>query len=214
MRFIYVHPRDHYLSVFPTRDVFEQKIDNDLDVSGWDLRKTLGLLSKSNPPLLEWFKSPIVYRQYAEFVTAFRSLMDRFYSPKRCFAHYLHMGAGNWRRYIEGRDIVSQKKYLYVFRPILACRWIERLPAQPPILFSESIATVLEENDVRAEIEQLVARKCAGKELGEEPQQIILSRFLADEISRLEATTGPEECEVDPQLLNEFFRRALQRTSQ
>jgi hypothetical protein len=99
-----VHPRDHYLSVFANRDVIEQKITDDLDISGWDLRKTLGLVSKSNPPLLEWFKSPIVYRQDPEFVGAFRSLMDQFYSPKRCFAHYLHMGAGNWRRYIEGRE--------------------------------------------------------------------------------------------------------------
>lgn len=209
VRFIYVHSRDHYLSVFSARDVIEQKIANDLDVSGWDLRKTLGLLSKSNPPLLEWFKSPIVYRQDADFVAAFRSLMDQFYSPKRCFAHYLHMGAGNWRRYIEGREIVSQKKYLYVFRPILACRWIERLPAQPPILFSELITTVLEENDVRAELEQLLARKRAGKELGEEPQQIILSRFLAGEILRLEAVTETEEREVDPELLNQFFRQVL-----
>jgi hypothetical protein len=104
VRFIYVHPRDHYLSVFANRDVIEQKITDDLDISGWDLRKTLGLVSKSNPPLLEWFKSPIVYRQDPEFVGAFRSLMDQFYSPKRCFAHYLHMGAGNWRRYIEGRE--------------------------------------------------------------------------------------------------------------
>ena len=135
--------------------------------------------------------------------------MDQFYSPRRCFAHYLHMGAGNWRRYIEGRDVVSQKKYLYVFRPVLACRWIERLPAQPPILFSELITTVLEENDVRAELEQLVARKRAGMELAEEPQQVILSRFLAEEISRLEAVSEPEAREVDPELLNRFFRQAV-----
>ena len=80
VRFIYVHPRDHYLSVFANRDVIEQKITDDLDVSGWDLQKTLGLLSKSNPPLLEWLKSPIVYQQDAEFATAFRSLLRSFTS--------------------------------------------------------------------------------------------------------------------------------------
>src|ERR1700759_1856608 len=51
VRFIYVNPGDHYFSGLAARDVIEQKIDNDLDVSGWDLRKTLGLLSKSNPPI-------------------------------------------------------------------------------------------------------------------------------------------------------------------
>jgi predicted nucleotidyltransferase len=43
-------------------DTIEQPIDGLLDISGWDLRKALQLLRKSNPPLLEWFQSPIVYR--------------------------------------------------------------------------------------------------------------------------------------------------------
>ena len=32
------------------RDVIDQPIANDLDVSGWELRKVLRLLRKSNPP--------------------------------------------------------------------------------------------------------------------------------------------------------------------
>ena len=39
VRFIYVHPRDGYLSVFQGRDVIELPIDNVLDINGWDLRK-------------------------------------------------------------------------------------------------------------------------------------------------------------------------------
>ena len=34
------------------------------------------------------------------------------------------MAFGNWRDYLRGREEVSLKKYLYVFRPLLACRWI------------------------------------------------------------------------------------------
>ena len=37
-------------------------IADDLDMSGWELRKALRLLRKSNPPPLEWLKSPVVYR--------------------------------------------------------------------------------------------------------------------------------------------------------
>ena len=58
VRFLYVHRRDWYLSVEDRRDVIEQPIADDLDVSGWELRKALRLLRKSNPPLLEWLKSP------------------------------------------------------------------------------------------------------------------------------------------------------------
>ena len=63
VRFIYVHPRDWYLSVFQGRDVIELPIDSVLDVNGWDLRKSLQLLEQSNPTLLEWIQSPIVYRE-------------------------------------------------------------------------------------------------------------------------------------------------------
>src|ERR1700739_4004605 len=70
-RFLYVHPREWYLSVEDRRDVIERPLEDDLDVSGWELRKALRLLRKSNPPLLEWLKSPVVYRQDRAFVSEF-----------------------------------------------------------------------------------------------------------------------------------------------
>ena len=95
VRFLYVHRRDWYLSVDDRRDVIEQSIANDLDVSGWELRKALRLLRKSNPPLLEWLRSPVVYRHDPLFAAEFGALASEFYSPRRCFAHYLHMARGN-----------------------------------------------------------------------------------------------------------------------
>src|SRR5512134_2562557 len=59
VRFIYVNDLDWYLSVEDHRDVIEI-MDGDLDLSGWDLRKSLKLLRKSNPALIEWLSSPIV----------------------------------------------------------------------------------------------------------------------------------------------------------
>ena len=56
VRFLYAHQREWYLSVEDRRDVIERPLDDDLDVSGWELRKALRLLRKSNPPLLEWLK--------------------------------------------------------------------------------------------------------------------------------------------------------------
>lgn len=59
-RFIYVHRQPWYLSVNERtgpgeaqRDVIELPIDDELDISGWDLRKALRLVSKSNPTLSE-----------------------------------------------------------------------------------------------------------------------------------------------------------------
>ena len=53
VRFVYVHKLPWYLTVEPGRDVVEQPISGELDVSGWDLRKALQLLRDSNPTLLE-----------------------------------------------------------------------------------------------------------------------------------------------------------------
>ena len=64
VRFLYAHPRPWYLSidVERKRDVIERPITDEIDLGGWDLRKALQLFRKSNPPLLEWLQSPIIYR--------------------------------------------------------------------------------------------------------------------------------------------------------
>src|SRR6201990_2789542 len=72
VRFLYVHEPDWYLSVQDRRDVIEEPLSDELDVSGWELRKALRLLRKSNPPLLEWLKSPFVYGCDPAFFAAFR----------------------------------------------------------------------------------------------------------------------------------------------
>ena len=61
VRFIYVHEPGWYLTVFESRDVIEKMLPGELDVSGWDLRKSLRLFSKCNLALNEWLGSPVVY---------------------------------------------------------------------------------------------------------------------------------------------------------
>lgn len=207
VRFLYVQQRDWYLSIEDRRDVIELPIAEDLDVSGWELRKALRLLRKSNPPLMEWLKSPIVYQHDPQFVAEFVAMAEEFYSPRRCFAHYLRMAFGNWRDYLRGREQVSLKKYLYVFRPLLACRWIERQLGQVPMLFAELVDGVLEEPEVRAALDELVARKQAGDELAVEPPVEPLSSFIESELPRLESLNEPEEVAGEVEALNRFFRR-------
>jgi hypothetical protein len=51
IRFMYMHERDWYLSLNVKKDTIEI-MDGDLDVTGWDLKKSLTLLKKSNAPLM------------------------------------------------------------------------------------------------------------------------------------------------------------------
>ncbi len=58
VRYIYVHKLDWYLRIDQYKDSKEEILDNDIDLAGWELRKALRLFRKSNPPMLEWLRSP------------------------------------------------------------------------------------------------------------------------------------------------------------
>lgn len=204
VRFLYVHPRDWYLSVDNHRDVIERPISDDLDISGWELRKALRLLRKSNPPLLEWLKSPVVYAHDGAFLAGFRELAAGYYSPVRCFAHYLHMASGQARQYLKG-DEVRLKKYLYVLRPLLAARWIERGLGQPPVQFAELVFEMVDDTQVLLAIAELLALKMDGNELDLAPRIAVLDRFIDAEIPRLRQVLPPEESPPQPEALDRFF---------
>src|SRR5690348_16578363 len=74
VRFVYVRPPAAYLSIRPGRDVVEKPITDVLDISGWDARKALQLMCKSNPTLIEWLTSPIPYRSLGEWPSKFLEL--------------------------------------------------------------------------------------------------------------------------------------------
>lgn len=57
---------EDYLRVDSRRDTIEGPLDEVMDFSGWDLRKALELLRRTNPSLMEWAGSPIVYRSTPE----------------------------------------------------------------------------------------------------------------------------------------------------
>ncbi len=206
VRFLYVHARDWYLSIEDHRDVIERPISDELDISGWELRKALRLMRKSNPPLLEWLKSPVVYREDSGFLVSLIELAHSYYSPYRCFRHYLHMAEGNYRDYLKG-EMVWLKKYLYVLRPMLACRWIEQSVNEVPMLFAELVDSVVEEPEVLAAIDRLLAAKCAGAELDRAPRDEILSDFIERELTRLSALNLDAGSPPDPEGLNWFFRK-------
>ena len=78
VRFVYVHKRDWYLSfdVERQRDVIECSIEDDIDCSGWDLRKALQLFARTNGALLEWLNSPIRYLERGDAAGSLRGVLD------------------------------------------------------------------------------------------------------------------------------------------
>ena len=199
VRFIYLHPADWYIAVAQRRDVIERPANGDLDLSGWDLRKALLLLRKSNPPLLEWLQSPFVYLEIPSVVHRLRKLVPEYYSPAACHYHYLHMAEGNYRDYLRGQKIWI-KKYFYVLRPVLACLWIERGCGVVPMELSKLVDRTVDRADVRQAIHDLLRRKKAGEELDRGPRIPAISDFLATELDRLSMQKTPpaRRTAVDP----------------
>jgi predicted nucleotidyltransferase len=113
VRFLYARPVDWYLSILEKRDVIERPISGMLDINGWDLRKALNLFRKSNPPLLEWLQSPIVYRENRAIAEQIRRISPFTFSQKSCMYHYLHMAKRNYREYLQG-ERAKIKKYEFL----------------------------------------------------------------------------------------------------
>jgi predicted nucleotidyltransferase len=212
VRFIYVHRPEWYLSVDleARRDVIERPIRNDIDLSGWDVRKALQLFRKSNPPLLEWLQCPIVYQERFSFAAKLRALVPVFYSPKATFFHYLHMAKGNVREYLRG-DTVWRKKYFYVLRPLLAMRWIEQGLGPVPIEFGRLLEATVSAPELRRDIDELLELKKRGAELDEGPRISAISEFIEREMPRLEQAAGNQpKCKVAAEDLNALFRNTLE----
>ena len=213
VRFIYLHTRDWYLSIDleHKRDVIERPIDDQLDITGWDLRKALQLLRRFNPPLMEWLGSPIVYWEEFTMAAQMRDLMSRYYSPVACLYHYLHMAQGNYRDYLKG-PTVWIKKYFYVLRPILAINWIERGLGVVPTEFQVLAERVVDAPELKEEIGKLVVAKRRGEELDRGPRIGPISDFVESELARREGKQVEHEYDRPAAPVSEFnglFRSAL-----
>lgn len=185
VRFIYVNRLPWYLTVTPRRDVIELPISGELDVNGWDLRKALSLMRESNPTLLEWLRSPVVYRDDAAAMPRFRALSEAVFSNARGWHHYASMAKKNFREHLQA-DEVRYKKYLYVLRPLLAARWIRTQAGVPPMRFAELAQRTLDAVHDAALIEEinaLLAVKMRAGEAATSPRWPGIHAFIEAELA-------------------------------
>ena len=208
VRFIYIRRKEDYLRLDSVRDVIELPIDDVLDINGWDLQKALRLLYKSNPTLFEWFYSPIVYRE-TEFADKLRNLMIHYFSLKRTAYHYLSMAEGNYREYLKG-DLVRAKKYFYVLRPVLACRWILERRTPPPMLFSELMKAELPAELIGA-VDRLLELKMNSPEMKFIPKITVLNEYLDKSITNIKSAVKSLDDSHMPDLneLDQLFLQEL-----
>jgi len=208
VRFIYLRPLEHYLKLERTSDVIEWQLDETLDINGWDLQKALRLLYKSNCVLFEWTNSPIVYRT-TPYWQELKSEINSYFIAKTGLYHYLNSARGNYREYLK-QDTVRLKKYFYVIRPILACKWILDRGCPPPMLFEELVQAELEEK-VKPIVHRLLELKRATPEMGEGEKIVELNEYIDANLGILKTIIDslPDSRAGNWERLNALFLKAF-----
>lgn len=185
VRFIYVHPRDWYLSISEARDVIERPLDDRLvDLAGWDLRKALRLFMKSNPAFYEWLTSRIVYVSDGELAPAARALFER-HADFDVLAHAYHSIATGQLDKGEGSSAIKLKRYFYAVRPVLALQWLDERRTLPPMNLQQLMDGVMLPEGVRTAIEKLRLRKQTTPEFGMGARIPVLDDWLHERFATL-----------------------------
>jgi len=208
VRFIYVRPKDFYLRLDKTRDVIEWQLDETLDINGWDLQKALRLLYTSNPTLFEWNSSPIVYKTTDKW-TEIQTEINNYFSAKHGMYHYLSTANRNYREFLKG-ETVKLKKYFYVVRPLLACKWILDKKCPPPMLFTELADAVLD-SEIKPIIDDLLKLKMNTPEIGEGKRIDRLNEYIDKNLILLKDMLDffPTEYNTGWEKLNKLFVSAV-----
>lgn len=178
IRFIYKHDLDYYLSLWEKPDVIEFMTADDLDGSGWDVRKTVKLLAKSNASLLEWIFSPVVYYENEAFMTQIRTLAKECFSPVACLHHYL----GTTKNFMDvcEQEEVKLKSYFYALRTVLAGKWIIENNTFPPVDFKELLP--IAPQNIQEKVKALMIIKANQDESYLHPKEELITIFLQETV--------------------------------
>ncbi len=207
VRFIYVHRRDWYLSIDEPRDVIEAMLPGDLDLSGWELRKTLRLFLRCNLALNEWLGSPIVYREHGDCAQRMRALVTDGFRAPAGYHHYLRMAQSVYAEHL-AQDPVRLKKLFYVLRPLLACRWIRAAASQPPTEFQHLLSADWVSAAERGLVADLLIEKADASESYRRPLAAETRQWFIDElaVAAAAASTIQSRASLDSATLDTLLR--------
>ena len=208
IRFIYASPASSYLGVSNPKDTIEIAIEDNLDPGGWDVRKALGLLGKSNGPLIEWLHSPIVYLDRDGFREKWQRLSREVLQASKLRHHYMGLAVQISRRKLADPS-PSAKSYLYVMRALLAARWIAHHGTAPPVPFADLVAAT--EEPLKSNLNDLITAKARIHETESIGRNPILDAFIEKAVAHGESPENDDEpsAESIARTLDREFRRII-----
>jgi predicted nucleotidyltransferase len=192
IRFMYMHERDWYLSLGVRKDTIEI-MDGDLDITGWDLKKSLN--------------SPIEYFSVPGFRDEFKKLVETYYSPIAVFFHHHSLAKKFWFE-LKDKEKVKLKSYFYLVRSLLSCNWIIKDNTVLP-MHIEGLMKYVEEEYIER-LRDLIKLKATVGEKYLHPKDATLNLWILGLLEFIEA--GKQNLVVnkaDTKSLNQFFLKIL-----
>ena len=210
VRFIYMHSPDCYLSIDDKKDTIEY-LQGELDLVGWDIRKSLRLFRKSNAAMFERIQSPIIYRKKGNFADQLVELAPAYFSPRAGLHHYLSMASKYYNACTEEEPAkVKLKSYFYMLRTALASFWIVEKRSIPPLAFQD-LLTLVAEKDLKDKILRLVALKAEVEESYFHPTDQEINLFVKETLSYCERRADELKKQQGPtDALDELLRKTLE----
>lgn len=213
VRFVYVPRIDWHIDLDQPRAVIDRQVPElDLDMSGWALGKTLGLMRKSNPALLEWIGSPLVYcYTLREELAELKSLALNRFKPEAALGHYMSMTHSTYQRFIAGEEEVIYKKYFYCLRPIFAVEWTRKHGTMPPTEYYKLVDDYSPPPALQHALAELMVMKRGGEETRTGPRLVELDRFIESKLAEYSKIIPPDTEKPDDDPLNDFYRRMVRK---
>jgi hypothetical protein len=220
IRFMFVHASEKYLAIdSPLEDLGLDSEEHQLELRGWELRKTLRLFRKSNPSLFEALHSPIIYRKNDFFLNKMTQLEPSMMSKRTLSAHYYHMARQNLQTW-EKAASPPIKLLFHCLRPVLMCQWLENNQTYPPLALPDLLTQwSLSETTLFDGLNK--KRQNVGDHLDKtDPMGLSLYRVIREAFKTIEekrvteAERQKESGALNPVLdkvLNDFFRQMLSR---
>lgn len=212
VRFIFVRSPDYYLSITEVAEDIALPVSHELDIYGWDIRKVLRLMSKSNTTPFEWLQSPIIYAQQEGFRDALWALCQHCFSPRPHIFHYLGVASSAMASF-NSQEPVAIRKLFYMLRPLLAASWCFHRQSIAPMTIDGLLpisAPVLQ-----AEIKALLIQKKSMPDATPVTPGTAISEYISLTYESLRTQAG-DTLKTEPELapLQHFFRDTVCRRAQ
>lgn len=209
VRFIYSRSVDSYLSILDIDDQLSFPINDELDIYGWDLRKVLKLIRKSNTTPFEWLQSPIVYGELKDFRSELWQLCPHYFNQKSNIHHYLGIAKGALATVVND-DQIKIKKLFYVLRPLLAATWCLAQNTIAPMTIGPLLT--LMPSPLRRHVEALIDFKASANESHVIHIDPALRSYIDEQFNYCSAAANELSVpEFEADSLESFFRKTVYR---